>query len=196
MNICKQAAELFGPYLYGSVSPAEAALLENHCEACESCRRNLEECRQATGLLTPAMPTAEERERILRGVRKHLAADAPKPRAYPGRRSFQVAGAGALAVILFVAGLWVGAGLRPIPPVSQEIAAGPGSAGKIPRESLFPEKENRDKVPPEEQSLRKTAEYSRPRERKLNRKNATYSASAIAPIPLGGDDIRLAAVRE
>jgi hypothetical protein len=196
MNLCNRVTELIGPYLYGGVTPEEAALLENHCGVCGPCREGLALGRQSIALLTPDSPTGEERERILRGVGKQRAVEAAFPPGFRISPRLRIACGFALAVMIFIAGLGVGAVLRPTASVSREGAAPPRPAPLIlpsptPREA--PISKN---LLPEAAPARKTTIPARPKKPALVQSAPSYGERTLAPVPLGVDDIRLAAVQE
>jgi predicted phage tail protein len=108
MNACKQIADIIGPYLYGQATQREVEMLEEHLRSCKCCAWDVNQRRQVIAALVQETPTRVERERIMRGVRTRIAADSARAESGRMNRVLRLSGAVAMAVMLFIAGMWTG----------------------------------------------------------------------------------------
>ena len=73
---CREAEELFGPYLLGALEPEERQRLDSHLETCPACSLKLQGDREPVARLAFAVPQLEVPRRIKEGLLSRVQADA------------------------------------------------------------------------------------------------------------------------
>ena len=61
---CREAEELYAPYLLGALDSKEKGLMDSHLDTCQACRLNLQEEGEAAVMLALAVPQLEVPERV------------------------------------------------------------------------------------------------------------------------------------
>ncbi len=107
---CKQTAEFFDSYINGTINAADKQSLENHLEACESCRKQLElyrfyfsDVKIENDFPVPSQLNAK----IKYTIEQARAAKATKK--IPFWQSKRILSVATACAFLFVAGIWGGA---------------------------------------------------------------------------------------
>lgn len=72
---CREAEELFGPYLLGALDAGEESLIDAHLETCRICGPRLQADGETVARLASAVPELEVPPRIKRQLLSRIAAD-------------------------------------------------------------------------------------------------------------------------
>lgn len=214
MDECEGLRDLIGVYLSDALSEAEAARVTSHLASCAACREEFAERRRLVAALPPAVPTAAERECMIRAVRVGVfKAEGAQTRVW-ARRTLTAVGVTTAAAALFMGGVLFGQ--------HRGTMRGPGSAqiARPPRPTPVAVVRRELLAPP---PALQTAKESRHRPRNMKHRlesstpspvvqplmstpapplpptdemAATRVARVTVPAPEGVDDISLAVTRE